>query len=120
MAQPWNVLVGHFIAILSGFFAVYVIGAVTAPGFSDANHLSGLRVVAAALAVGIATWLEFITKARHPPSASTALLIALGIVDASWHTAVTFACGVALAVLIGEAMRRVRTMSDYGPSDTSG
>ncbi len=113
MARPWNVAVGHFTALGTGYFAVYTTGAVHAPGFLGSNPLVGTRVAAAALAIALGMGLEFALRASHPPGAATTLLIALGVVDANWHTAATFACGIALITLFGEAVRRARLRLDH-------
>lgn len=66
MAQPWNLLVGHIISALSGWYI---------------STLVADTVIAAALAVGLSIWLMHLLDALHPPGAATALSLVLGSVE---------------------------------------
>jgi len=66
MAQPWNLVVGHFVSALVGWYM---------------STLVADTVVAAALAVGLAIWFMHLLDALHPPGAATALSLVLGSVE---------------------------------------
>lgn len=108
VSRPWNVVVGHLLALGSGFAAVYATGAVHAPLFSASHSLSLLRVAAAAMAVTLAIGLEFICSAKHAAGAATALLIALGFIPPDAKGAAIVVCGVALVAVLGEGVRRIQ------------
>jgi CBS domain-containing membrane protein len=63
MAQPWNLVVGHLVSALTGWYISALVGDV---------------VIAAALAVGLAIWFMHLLDAMHPPGAATALSLVLG------------------------------------------
>lgn len=79
MAQPWNLVVGHTISALAGWYV---------------STLLADTVVAAALAVGLAIWLMHVLHALHPPGAATALSMVLGSVE--YH----FMGGIWVAVIV--------------------
>jgi len=62
MAQPWNLVIGHGISALAGWYA--------------ANLVSDV-VVASAIAVGVAILFMHLLDALHPPGAATALSLVL-------------------------------------------
>lgn len=101
------VLLGHGFALGSALGIVYLTGAAGVPALSHGHALSLVRVAAAALAVGTGMTLELAVDALHPPSASTALLVALGILPPTPRTVATIVCGVMLVGVLGEAMRRL-------------
>lgn len=68
MAQPWNLVVGHVVSALAGWFTGMLIGDV---------------IVAAAVAVGLAILFMHMTDSLHPPGAATALTMILS--SASYH-----------------------------------
>lgn len=68
MAQPWNLVIGHLVSALAGWFISYLI--------KDA-------VISAAISVGLAILFMHLLDALHPPGAATALGIVLG--SAQFH-----------------------------------
>jgi CBS-domain-containing membrane protein len=107
-ARPWNVAVGHLIALGVGVAALYVSGAVYTPAFLDSHPLSLLRVAAAAFAIGVGIVLEFLMDAWHPPAASTSLLVTLGVVELNPTGIGAVVAGIALVTIFGEAARVIR------------
>ena len=79
--------------------------------------LSWPRVLAAALAIFIATALEVIFRAPHPPAASTTLLVALGSFKATGRDVADVLIGVAIVAIAGEVMRRMRVSARRQSSD---
>jgi len=106
-AHVWNVVAGHLIGIAAGFATVWATGAVDTLAVTDAHQLSGQRVGAAVLAILVSMLVQHALKARHPPAEATTLLIALGALKPTVHTAVTLVAGVLLVMVIGETSRRV-------------
>jgi len=107
MSRPYNVAVGHLIALGTGFFAVYITGAVHAPPYTVLHPIVLTRVWAAGIAITLAVACELAAKAQHAPAASTSLLVALGIVTPSWRGAFVFVCGILLVTVLGEGVRRL-------------
>ena len=107
-AAFYNAVIGHLTAIVAAFLVVTMLGADDAPSVFVAHHLAGIRVIASALALGLAIPGELLLNASHPPAAATVLLIALGGFSVSFHSALTIMAGVLLLSLLGEPLRRVR------------
>lgn len=108
IARPWNVAVGHLIALGIGIAAVYATGAINSPPFLDSHPLSFERVAAAAFAIGVGLFVEFLLRASHPPAASTSLLVTLGVVEINWRGIGAVLAGIALVTALGEAARWAR------------
>ena len=107
-AAFYNTVVGHLVAVASGFLVVAVIGADDAPSLFVTHHLVGIRVLASAVALGLAIAGELLLRASHPPAAATVLLITLGGFSVSFHSALMIMAGVLLLSLLGEPLRRLR------------
>jgi len=105
-ARPYNVIVGHFIAVLAGFAALFIVHAWSVPSVS-ASGVPFLRVWAAVVAALITVFFTLLVKATQPAALSTTLLVSLGIMQTSWEAAMIMA-GVVLIVAVGEPMRRLR------------
>ena len=105
--KPYNSIVGHMIGLGAGFFAVWVLGIAAQPSVFAVHALSGARVCAALLAVAIATGLELLLDAQHPPAASTTLLAALGSLRLDWTYAGEVLVGVVAVTVAGELLRRL-------------
>ena len=103
----YNVVVGHWIAIGSGFAAVAILHAWSAPNPLTANHFVPVRVATCGIAVALTGFFTLLAKAGQPAAYATALLIALGSMQRA-----SDACAIGLAVLIlgaiGEPIRRMR------------
>ena len=65
-ASPRNTLIGHGIGVLAGYFSLVVTGLTTA-GPALAVGVSGPRVVAAGLSLGLTTGLMVLLRVPHPP-----------------------------------------------------
>jgi CBS domain-containing membrane protein len=78
-ASPRNTMYGHALAILSGYFALWVMGIEDAgPALVAGVNIE--RVVACALSLALTGALMILAKAPHPPAAATTLVVSLGIV----------------------------------------
>ena len=76
-ARPYNVILGHFIGVLSGFAALALTNAWTSPGVSTSS-ISLIRVWAAVLAVLLTVFGTLLARAQQPAALSTSLMIATG------------------------------------------
>ncbi len=77
-ASPRNTIVGHAIGIVAGYFSLTVTGlTMTGPAFLVG--VTGPRIIAAALSLGLTAGLMVLLKSPHPPAGATTLIISLGI-----------------------------------------
>lgn len=78
-ASPRNTVLGHAIAIASGYVALYVTDLEHA-GPALAEGVTPARVIACALSLALTGAVMILAKSPHPPAAATTLVISLGIV----------------------------------------
>jgi CBS domain-containing membrane protein len=104
-ASPRNTLVGHAVGVAAGVTALVAFGLLDA-GPSTADMLTGPRVGAAALSLGLTagvlTWLRM----PHPPGGATTLIVSLGFFTTPPQLAALMAAVCAL-VLQGLAINRL-------------
>jgi hypothetical protein len=113
-ARAWNVFAGHMIGLGCGLAAVYLTGAAGTPSVNDAHALTVVRVAAAVLSVLLSMWVQGVLRARHPAAEATTLLIALGTLEPTLHTALTVLGGVTLLTVLGEVTRRLLLADEGG------
>jgi hypothetical protein len=106
-ARLWNTIAGHAVGLAAGFAAVALLNAWQAPVPLVDHELVGVRVAAAAIAIGLTILLAEPIQASHPPAAATALLVALGSI-ATGNDALNLMIGAALLAVLGEGARWVR------------
>lgn len=105
-ARPYNVIVGHLMAVIAGFVALLVTHAWRTPAVSPQNiHLS--RVAAAVISAALTVLLTMALRATQPAALSTTLLISLGILE-RWRDAGIIMAAVLLMTIVGEPVRRWR------------
>jgi CBS-domain-containing membrane protein len=73
--------------------------------------VSGPRVLAAALALGVTTAVLALVDRPHPPAGATTLIVALGLLDSPSELA---AMGIAFVLLTGLCAVWVRLGADRG------
>ncbi|MBK9160439.1 MAG: HPP family protein [Nitrosomonadales bacterium] len=110
LAQPWNLIGGHFVSALAGWTAI---------------HLVADPVTAAGVAVGSAIFLMYLLNCLHPPGAATALTLVLGapqFQQMGWHWVALIVAANAgifllLALIINNSLpqRRYPAMSAKPP-----
>lgn len=105
-SRPYNVVVGHFIAVLAGFAAIFIARAWSVPSVS-VHGVPFLRVWAAVIAALLTAFFILLFKAGQPAALSTTLLIALGIMQTA-KDGIMIMAGVILITLIGEPIRQMR------------
>src|SRR5512146_2330581 len=77
-SRVYNILVGHLTGLGSGFAAVALLGAWTAPKVSLAGYVPLERMWASVIAVVLTAAITLLLKAGQPAALSTTLLVALG------------------------------------------
>lgn len=105
-ARPYNVVMGHLIAVLAGFAAIFIVHAWSVPSVS-VHGVPFFRVWAAVVAVLLTAFFILLFKAGQPAALSTTLLISLGLMQTAKDGLMIIA-GVVLITLIGEPIRLLR------------
>lgn len=77
-ASPRNTLGGHAIGAAAGYLALLVFG-LTDDAPALATSVSGARVGAAALSLGLTSGAMVWARVPHPPAGATTLIVSLGI-----------------------------------------
>ncbi len=115
-ASMWDTCVGQLIGLAVGFAGVYAVGAQAVPALASGEHLTWLRVAAVAIAFVLLIPVQQAVKAKHPPAASAALLVALGIEPPTWHTAWVMVVGIVMVTVFGEGARVLVLRAKQGPA----
>lgn len=105
-AQPYSVIVGHLIGVVSGFLAVYLTQAWRVPAI-DTYCITWVRVWAAMLAALLTVLGTTLFKATQPAALSTTLMIATGSMQRLQDGPVIMAA-IVLLTIAGEPLRRWR------------
>lgn len=112
-ARLYNVLVGHFVGLGSGFAAVAIMGAWDSVPVTGNTTLSFDRLGAAVIAAVLTTFLDLVLHASQPAALATTLLVSLGTYDTAMG-ALWIAVGVVLLGIFGEPVRRLRLLKRHG------
>jgi CBS-domain-containing membrane protein len=104
-ACPRNTICGHAIGAAAGFLALVVFGLQDA-GPALSTGVTGARVGAAALSLGLTSGVMVWARVPHPPAGATTLIVSLGILHEPWQLAVLM-LAVLLLVLQGLAINRL-------------
>lgn len=99
-ASPRNTLIGHAIGAGAGYLSLVLFGLTDAPP-ALATEVTGGRVGAAALSLGLTSGLMVWAKVPHPPAGATTLIVSLGILREPEQLAVLM---VAVALLVAQAL----------------
>lgn len=78
-ASPRHALLGHGLALVCGFAALWVVGLEDAPP-ALLMGVEERRVIACALSLGLTGAAMVLADAAHPPAGATTLIVALGLV----------------------------------------
>jgi hypothetical protein len=100
-ARIYNVVVGHWIGMGSGFAGLALLHAWNAPKPMALGHLSALRVGACAIAVARTALFTLLVKAGQPAAYATAMLVAVGSMQQA-RDAWSIALGVLILAVVGE------------------
>lgn len=99
-ASPRNTLSGHAIGAGAGYLSLVVFSLTDTPA-ALAGELTGGRVGAAALSLGLTSGLMVWCRVPHPPAGATTLIVSLGILHEPEHLVVLM---LAVAVLVAQGM----------------
>jgi hypothetical protein len=108
-ARFWNIVAGHALGLLAGFLAVAICRASADPSVLADHILTGHRLVAAALGLGLMLAFQMPTRSLHPPAAATVMLVTLGALSSPWDALRLCAAAVVMGAL-GEGARRIRLL----------
>ena len=104
-SSPRNTLGGHLIGAAAGYLALVVFGLTDDPP-ALADAVTGARVGAAALSLGLTSGAMVWARVPHPPAGATTLIVSLGILREP-EQLVVLMVAVALLVLQGFAINRL-------------
>ncbi len=104
-SSPRNTLGGHAIGAAAGYLSLVVFG-LTDAAPALASSVTGERVGAAALSLGLSSGVMVWTRLPHPPAGATTLIVSLGILREP-EQLVVLMVAVALLVLQGLAINRL-------------
>jgi CBS-domain-containing membrane protein len=104
-ACPRNLLGGHLIGVLAGYLGLVVFG-LTDAGSAIAAGVTGPRVGAAALSLGLTSGAMVWARLVHPPAGATTLIVSLGVLTTPAHLGVLL-LAVALLAVQGLAINRL-------------
>ena len=108
-AKPYCILVGHLIGVVSGFAALLLTHAWSAPAVST-NSITWPRVWAAVVATLFTVFGTLLARATQPAALSTTLMVATGSMQ-RWEDGPVIMAAIGLITLIGEPLRRWRIVS---------
>ena len=115
-ASMWDTCVGQLVGMGVGFAGVYAVGAQAVPALTSGEHLTWIRVAAVAIAFVLLIPVQQALRAKHPPGGSTLLLVALGLVPPTWHTAWVMLVGIVMVTVFGEGARVMVLRVKQGPA----
>jgi hypothetical protein len=104
-AKAYNIIVGHFVALGAGFFALWVLEAWNAPKVVSADFVSSPRLWAAVLAAAITIVITLLLNASQPAALATSLIVSLGSLQRG-RDAIAIIIGVLILTVIGVPIRR--------------
>ena len=105
-AHPYNVIVGHILAVAAGYAAIAILQGWNTPPVS-AHGVPLPRVWTAVLACVFTVGSTQLARATQPAALATALLVSLGLMQ-SWVAGGIIIAAVLLITCIGEPIRRLR------------
>ncbi len=106
-ARLYNVLVGHFVAIGSGFAAIAIVGAWNVPIINAHSVPPWPRVWTSLIAVVLTVVINLVRRSGQPAALATTLLVALGTFQTAF-SALWLAVGILIIAFIAEPVRRIR------------
>ena len=104
-AKPYNILVGHYVALVSGIVGLFAFHAFHDPVTASAGYLTGSRIFASVLACVLTAFSNLLLRAGQPAAFSTALLVTLGSYE-SPRDALAIVLAVLFLTVLGEPLRR--------------
>lgn len=96
-ASPRNAVIGHLIGVGAGLGSLLLFG-LRAAGPALASGVTGPRVAAAALSLGLTAGLMVLLRAPHPPAGATTLIVSLGILTSTKQLSILMVAVVMLTL----------------------
>lgn len=97
-SSPRNTVCGHLIGAAAGYLALVIFGLTdAAPALS--GGVTGARVGAAVVSMGLTSCVMVWARVPHPPAAATTLIVSLGVLTEVAHLVVLM---VAVVVLVAQ------------------
>lgn len=96
-ASPRNAIIGHAVGAAMGWISLAIFGLRDA-GPATAEGVTGARVLAAGLSLGLTSGVMVLLRAPHPPAGATTLIVSLGILHKPWQLGVLMLAVVLLTV----------------------
>jgi len=112
-SRRYNCFVGHMVGLASGFAAVAIFNAWSAP-IVPLHDVTWSRAGAAAVAIGLTVFINHLLRSGHPPAAATTLLVALGTFHTAWGAALVV-IGVVILLVLGEGLKFARRAGGRPP-----
>lgn len=109
-SSPRHAMVGHALALLCGWGALWLTGLQHAPS-ATVEGVTLARAIAAALSLSLTGALMILFRVAHPPAGATTLIVSLGIITAPWHL-LTIELAVGLLALQAIVINRLAGL-DY-------
>lgn len=104
-SSPRNTLLGHAIGAAAGYLSLVVFG-LTDDAPALASSVTGARVGAAALSLGLTSGVMVWARVPHPPAGATTLIVSLGILREP-EQLVVLMVAVVLLIAQGFAINRL-------------
>lgn len=104
-SSPRNAVSGHLIGVGAGYLSLALFGLTDNPA-ALLEGVTGARVGAAALSLGLCSAVMVWLRVPHPPACSTTLIVSLGLLRQFDQLAVLM-LGVVLLVALGFAINRL-------------
>jgi CBS-domain-containing membrane protein len=103
-AAPRNTLIGHGVGILAGLLCLHLFRLADHPPVT-VEGLSGARIAAAALSVGLTVLVLRLLDTSHPPAGATTLIVSLGLLT-SRSEILSIVLAIVLVTFAAVAMNR--------------
>ena len=104
-ASPRNTLIGHFVALVVGFFSVWAFGLLYAPSVIE-QGATPARIGAAAVSLALTEALLILFRAKHAPAGATVLIVSLGLLSTPGRVLV-MATSIVLLTVTGWSINRI-------------
>lgn len=104
-AKPYNIIVGHYVGLVSGIVALFIFHAFHDPVSASAGYPTLSRIFASVLACVVTAFGNLLLRASQPAAFSTVLLVTLGSYQ-SPRDALTIVLAVFFLTVLGEPLRR--------------
>ncbi len=111
-AHPRNVLSGHVVGVTAGYLSLLLFGLTDNPAVVQ-EGLTGTRLAAAVLSVGLTAFVLQAIRTPHPPAGATTLIVSLGILKTPASLRALL-LSVVLLTVVATAVNRVLRVEQAG------